>query len=340
VPISLPRVLVETVAAGGGSLARLDAGGALHVGPESAGADPGPACYGRGGVRATVTDAHVALGHIDAGTWGGGVTIEPARAHAALGELAGRLGRGVPETARALLATADATMARALRRISVERGCDPRDLVLFAFGGGGPLHACGLAELLGMSRVLVPPYAGVLSALGLALAPERREAMVSLMRRADHADASHLAHRRRELVTSLVAPHEDVTDRAWVRARYVGQGHELDVPFDASDAPDALAERFAGLHEARFGYRLERAVEFVSLRVACEGAWWPLTLARAPRASMAFDGVDDGGALPGVTVVGPATVRLPDATLRVASGWSARPHDGGGWWLERPGVTP
>lgn len=344
VPISLPRVLVETVAAGGGSLAWLDAGGALHAGPESAGADPGPACYGRGGTRATVTDAHVALGHIDAGTWGGGVTIDVEGARTAVGVLAAQLGRSVADTARALIATADATMARALRRISVERGCDPRDLVLFAFGGGGPLHACGLAELLGMSRVLVPPYAGVLSALGLALAPERREGMASVMRRADHEDAAQLRHRRRALVTSLVAPHEAFTDHAWVRARYVGQGHELDVPFDADDTPTVLAERFAAWHETRFGYRLERAVEFVSLRVACEGAWWPLHLARAPRSLIgraetargpSFDGVDDGGELPGVLVRGPATVRLPDATLRVADGWIARPLDGGGWWLER-----
>jgi N-methylhydantoinase A len=348
VPITLPRVLVETVAAGGGSLARLDSGGALHAGPESAGAQPGPACYDRGGTLPTVTDAHVALGHIAAGTWGGGVTINPALAHAALQPLATSLARSIEDTARALIATADATMARALRRISVERGRDPRDLVLFAFGGGGPLHACGLAELLGMSRVLVPPYAGVLSALGLALAPERRERLRSLMLRADQAAPDALSRARTEALSTLLpastessAPEASSSaapvEAAWLRARYVGQGHELDVPLDASDTPQVVADRFGVLHHARFGYALDRPVEFVSLRVVREGAWWPLTMTRrARRDATAFAAhEDDGAALPGVEVQGPATVRLPDATMRVATDWTARPLDGGGWWIER-----
>lgn len=344
VPISLPRVLVETVAAGGGSLARLDSGGALHAGPESAGAQPGPACYDRGGTTATVTDAHVALGHIAEGTWGGGVTINAALACKALQPLATSLARSVEDTARALIATADATMARALRRISVERGRDPRELVLFAFGGGGPLHACGLAELLGMSRILVPPYAGVLSALGLALAPERREGMRSLMLRVDQASSDALSRVRAEVLSTLTpsdaAPAaRDATPRAmaWVRARYVGQGHELDVPLEAHDTPHVVAEAFGALHHARFGYALDRPVEFVSLRVVREGAWWPLTMVRAARGGVfdfASNRVDDGGALPDVVVHGPATVRLPDATMRVAADWTARPLDGGGWWLE------
>ena len=334
VPISLPRVLVETVAAGGGSLARIDAGGALHAGPESAGALPGPACYGRGGTQATVTDAHVVLGHIAAGAWGGGVTIDAALATEAVQRLADTLARSADETSHAIIATADATMARALRRISVERGCDPRDLVLFAFGGGGPLHACGLADLLGMTRVFVPPFAGVLSALGLALAPARREAITSLMWRADHADDAGLQQARARLVASLVAPHEALVAHAWVRARYAGQGHELDVACAADDAITSIVERFQAQHDERFGYRLDRPVEFVSLRVACEGAWWPLRLERS-MPTQPFEGVDHGTTLPGVYVVGPSTIRLPDATLRVAGGWSARPHEGGGWWLER-----
>jgi N-methylhydantoinase A len=334
VPIALPRVLVETVAAGGGSLGRVDSGGALHAGPESAGAEPGPACYGRGGQRATVTDAHVALGHIEAGTWGGSVHIDPALAQSAIGTLAQQLGRSVEDTARALIATADANMARALRRISVERGRDPRDLVLVAFGGGGPLHACGLADLLGMRRIYVPPHAGVLSALGLALAPDRREAMASVMLRSDLVDDDALVRRRAELLHGLVTPHEDAVERAWMRTRYLGQGHELDVPFDGDDDVHALVSRFAALHRERFGYALDRAVEFVSMRVVCEGAWWPLQTARRPRAQAhPFTGSDDGRALD-VHVHGPCTVRLPDATLRVAEGWHARALESGGWWLE------
>ncbi len=335
VPIALPRVLVETVAAGGGSLGRVDSGGALHAGPESAGADPGPACYGRGGQRATVTDAHVALGHIEGGTWGGAVQIDPVRAREAIGALAQVLGRSVEDTSRALIATADANMARALRRISVERGRDPRDLVLVVFGGGGPLHACGLADLLGMRRIYVPPFAGVLSALGLALAPDRREAMASVMVRSDLVDDDALARRRAELLHALMSPHDDVVDRAWMRTRYLGQGHELDVPFGRDDDVHTLVSRFAALHRERFGYELDRAVECVSLRVVCEGAWWSLQTARRPRAEpVAFTGTDDGDALD-VLVHGPRTVRLPDATLRVADGWQARALESGGWWLER-----
>lgn len=339
VPIALPRVLVETVAAGGGSIGRIDSGGALHAGPESAGADPGPACYGRGGTRATVTDAHVALGHIAAGTWGGAVTISAEQAERAVGTLANALGRTVRDTAAALIATADANMARALRRISVERGRDPRDLVLMAFGGGGPLHACGLADMLGMRTIYVPPWAGVLSALGLALAPERREAMASLMQRSDQVSAEALHHRRDALAHTLMAPHEAFTVRAWLRARYLGQGHELDVPLQHDDTINALSARFGAVHAARFGYELDRAVELVSLRVTCEGTWWPLTFTRPPRTpSAAFDGVDDGTMLD-ANVSGPCTVRLPDATLRVAEGWRARTLESGGWWLEREGVT-
>lgn len=335
VPIALPRVLVETVAAGGGSIGRVDAGGALHAGPESAGADPGPACYGHGGTRATVTDAHVALGHIAAGTWGGAVTISAEQAEAAVGALALALGRSVRDTAAALIATADANMARALRRISVERGRDPRDLVLMAVGGGGPLHACGLADMLGMRQIYVPPWAGVLSALGLALAPERRDAMASLMQRSDQVDAAGLHARREALVHGLLEPHEAFTVRAWVRARYLGQGHELDVPLHDEDTIDALCARFGAVHAMRFGYELDRAVELVSLRVTCEGTWWPLTFTRPPRTtSEPFDGVDDGSMLD-ASVPGPCTIRLPDATLRVADGWSARALPSGGWWLER-----
>jgi N-methylhydantoinase A len=145
VPIALPRVLVETVSAGGGSIAWVDDGGALRVGPRSAGAVPGPACYGRGGTQPTVTDAHVVLGTVKARAFSGGVSLDADAARDALRPLAERLGADIGAVARAVIATADATMARALRRVSVERGLDPRQLVLVPFGGGGPLHACGLA---------------------------------------------------------------------------------------------------------------------------------------------------------------------------------------------------
>lgn len=335
IPIALPRVLVEPVAAGGGSIGWIDEGGALRAGPHSAGADPGPAAYGRGGVEATVTDAHVVLGHVPEGEWSGGVRIDGERARSAIQMLATRLGVPPHRAAQALIATADATMARALRRVSVERGVDPRSAVLIAFGGGGPLHACGLAEQLAMTRVLVPPFAGVLSAVGLALAPERREGLASLMCPAALLTRDALQREVNQLVTQLAGVDgRTLESRAWVRARYVGQGYELDVPVDDTTDGGALASRFAELHARRMGFTLDRDVECVSLRVALVGRGWPAVFARHPRAGEPPRSLDDGGTLDR-TIVGPFTVRLPDATMRVAQGWNATALAMGGWMLEQ-----
>ena len=319
VPIALPRVLVETVSAGGGSIAWVDAGGALRVGPRSAGAQPGPAAFGRGGTEPTVTDAHIVLGHIDATHMSGGITLDPAAAQRAVEGLAQRLGAVVERTARAIIAAADAAVARALRRVSVERGIDPRRCALVAFGGGGPLHACALANQLGMTRILVPPHAGVLSALGLALAGERRDVMRSVMRQTDQIDRTGLA----AMCDELAARTGDAVERRWwARTRYVGQGHELDVPVTQDDDGGAVAARFATLHAARAGFKLERAVEIVSLRHAAFGA------AREAR----ITSLGGGAAAP---LRGPAVVPLPDAAMRVDAGWGGVALPAGGWMLER-----
>ncbi len=337
VPIALPRVLVEAVAAGGGSIGWIDAGGALRAGPESAGASPGPAAYGRGGIRPTITDAHVVLGHIAPGTWSGGVTISAPLASEAIGHLASALAVSNERAAEALIATADATMARALRRVSVERGVDPRDAALIAFGGGGPLHACGLAERLGMTRVVVPPHAGVLSAVGLALAPERREAVSSFVTRADAIDVSLL----RERLDATAAQLGDVGSRArwWVRSRFEGQGYELDVPVEPGDSGAEIASRFVERHVARTGFALDRGVECISIRTAVGGDPWPVRFARPSRdggvsESNVPNDEDDGRAMTR-TLHGPCVVRLPDATLYVARGWHATALAIGGWLMER-----
>lgn len=336
VPIALPRVLVEAVAAGGGSIGWLDAGGALRAGPESAGADPGPAAYGRGGVRPTVTDAHVVLGNVAAGAWSGGVTISMERAHAAMSTIAAPLGVSVERAAEALVATADATMARALRRISVERGVDPRGVALVAFGGGGPLHACGLAERLGMRRIVVPPHAGVLSAVGLALAPERREGLRSLVARVHDIESNMLASLLGAEAQRLAGPNAaGLQPRWWLRVRYEGQGHELDVAVAPGDDAAAIAGRFVDAHRLRTGFTLERGVECISVRTALVSDSWPARFARTVTGSGTelAAGTDDGRMMQR-TVVGPDIVRLPDATLRVASGWSAHALPIGGWILE------
>ncbi len=335
VPIALPRVLVEAVAAGGGSIGWIDAGGALRAGPESAGAAPGPAAYGRGGWQPTVTDAHVVLGHIAEGTWSAGVTISATRAREAIAHLAAPLGVTVERAAEALLATTDATMARALRRVSVERGLDPRDATLIAFGGGGPLHACGLAERLGMRRIVIPPHAGVLSAIGLALAPERREAVASLVTRTEAIDPVTLAVRLTAEAARLgVTDTGDVSARWWIRTRFEGQGHELDVPVTPGDSGAHIAERFVARHLTRTGFTLERNVECISVRTAVGGAPWPVQFTRPQRDGVLTEDEDDGRAMTR-TLVGPRVVRLADATMLVAGGWVAHALPIGGWMMER-----
>jgi N-methylhydantoinase A/oxoprolinase/acetone carboxylase beta subunit len=330
VPIALPRVLVETVSAGGGSIAWIDDGGALRVGPRSAGARPGPVAFGRGGTEPTVTDAQVVLGRIVAREMSGGVSLDVDGARAAIATLAKRLGSDVERTARAILAIADAEMARALRRVSVERGVDPRQCALVAFGGGGPLHACALADALAMPSIIVPPFAGVLSAVGLALAPERRESAMSLLTptsaltraRLDAAIDSLVEGRdhRQSKTTEHREPQPPDSQRTFARMRYRGQGHELEIAVQPGDDSAALAARFAESHATRYGFTLPAEAEVVALRHE----------AGEPARAVRFERDDDPA-----PVTGPATVQLPDATLFVAEGWHATPLPIGGWLLER-----
>jgi len=342
VPIALPRVLVETVSAGGGSLGWIDDGGALRVGPRSAGAVPGPVAFGRGGTQATVTDAHVALGNIAANRLSGSVQLDANAARSAVAALAKRLGADVGRTAAAMIATADAAMARALRRVSVERGIDPRHCVLIAFGGGGPLHACGLADQLGVTRILIPPYAGVLSALGLAVAPPRRVAYASVMRSVDALDSATLTALLGSLATRALgeppagsAQGERVTTEYVLRMRYRGQGHELEIPVEASDTVDSISERFAAAHRTRYAFVLDVPAEVVSARCTRSGEAPQVHLKRQlPSTWDVTARVDDGSSCDAV-VDGRAVVALADATMLVADGWVARALPMGGWLLEQ-----
>ncbi|MCU0633980.1 MAG: hydantoinase/oxoprolinase family protein [Gemmatimonadaceae bacterium] len=334
VPIALPRVLIETVAAGGGSLVRIDEGGAVQVGPRSAGAVPGPAAFGRGGTAPTLTDAHVVLGHIAEGTWSGGVQVDRARAVAAFAPLASRLGVDVTVLARAACDTVDATMARALRRVSVERGIDPRDGVLIAFGGGGPLHGCALADRLGMTTVLVPPHAGVLSAVGLAAAPRRRTVLANALGRAQDRTRNEVAawYQWAARALALDATAIELT----VRARYVGQGHDIEVPLQPDDDGAAIAQRFTVLHERRAGFTLPQPVECVSVRATERHAGRVIRFVRPARGAhpAPVEGTDDGRTLER-TVMGPASIRTPDASVRVPHGWHAHAMPEGGWRCTR-----
>jgi N-methylhydantoinase A/oxoprolinase/acetone carboxylase beta subunit len=329
--VRFPALDVHTIGAGGGSIARIDPGGALVVGPQSAGADPGPACYGRGGDRPTVTDANLVAGHIPPEAAFGGLTLDRAAAAAAL-ETAGLTAEGV-------LAVVDANMERALRAVSVERGVDPRGLALVAFGGAGPLHACALAEALAMPAVIVPARAGVLSAVGLLTAPQRRDLVRSWPTPGDHtglaAACAELADRARALVA---APTErggerddDVIEVATaLDCRYRGQSHELTVGDVAG---------FHDEHRRRNGYaRPDDPVEVVALRAtatrppAVEPEALP-PLDRLPE--RAERGAGDAHQPP--EVVGPAVIAEPDCTVWVAEGWVARPGVAGALVLRRTG---
>jgi N-methylhydantoinase A/oxoprolinase/acetone carboxylase beta subunit len=327
-PIRLPSLDVHTIGAGGGSIARIDAGGALAVGPRSAGAAPGPACYGRGGTEPTVTDADLAAGRIRAGS------SLPGLGELDLDAAVGALGQaGV--TADGVIEVVDAAMTQALRQVTVERGVDPVDVALVAFGGAGPLHACALADALGIRAVIVPPRAGVLSAVGLLGAPEQVDLVAS---RPDPADLERLGPEGSALGAAATArlvaaggadgpagnvdgglPPGTGTARAPAAevtfdCRYAGQSWELTVP---------SVDDFHAEHERRNGYRREGVpVEVVAVR------------ATARRASRV-----DIGALPAVDrrgpVRGPAVIAEPDCTVWVAGGWVADVHRSGSWILRR-----
>jgi N-methylhydantoinase A/oxoprolinase/acetone carboxylase beta subunit len=308
-PVRLPSLDVHTIGAGGGSIARLDAGGALVVGPASAGAVPGPACYGRGGTEPTVTDANLVAGRISAEASFpelGRLDVDAARA--ALDRA------GV--TAGGVLAVVDANMEQALRAVSVERGVDPRQLALVAFGGAGPLHACALAEALDMATVIVPPRAGVLSAVGLLCSPEQRDVVRSWPTPGSHSGLAEALESLAAEAVALIEPTDDprpVEVETSLDCRYAGQSHELRVA-SVDDFPDE--------HRRRNGYaRPDAAVEVVALH------------ATARRASAVT--IDELPVVSREGAVGPAVLAEADCTVWVAEGWVARPDPTGALVLTR-----
>jgi N-methylhydantoinase A len=269
-PIRLPALDVHTIGAGGGSIAYLDAGGGVHVGPRSAGADPGPACYGKGGVEPTVTDANLVLGRIPAALLGGEVPLDAERAAKAIEETVARsLGLTVPEAAAGIVQVINAAMAREMRVLTVQRGIDPREFALVAFGGGGPVHAVELARELEMAEVIIPPSPGVTSAVGLLLADTRydrvRTVLIGLPAESSSSsrdEAMQILRRTfAELEQEIRAELTSDMDRASLRVvrelemRYLRQGHELRVPVidEACDA-NAIEQAFSRAHTDRFGY--------------------------------------------------------------------------------------
>jgi N-methylhydantoinase A len=347
VPIKLPMVDVHTVSAGGGSIAWADAGGALRAGPRSAGADPGPAAYGKGGEEPTVTDANLLCGLLaDGAELGGEVTLDRSLSEKALAALGERLDLDALQTALGVIRVANAEMSRALRVISVERGLDPRDFALVAFGGAGGMHACALAEELGMRRVLVPRAGGVLSALGLAISDLRRDYVRPLLCGVDELERLEEPFSAMEEAARSDLPDPEL--RRVADLRYRRQSFELTV--DAG-APEELGERFHAAHDQRYGYRMdEEPVEIVNVRlIATVPVDKPELSEDEPSADggaetreVNFDGdwvqarVHERAALGrGSRVEGPAIVEFAEATCAVRPGWAGEVDEVGNLVLER-----
>ena len=296
-PVGLPMVDMVTIGAGGGSIARVLDTGALTVGPQSAGAVPGPVCYGRGGLEPTVTDAHLVLGHLPPYLLGGSFPLDVAAARTAIRRrVAEPLQLGVEEAARGILAIVDNHMVGAIRVVSVERGHDPRDFSLLPFGGAGPLHGGALARLLGMSRIVVPPGPGVLSALGLLVSNLKAEFARTCLQKAGAFDAETVARVFSDLEAEAVAwlDAEGVPDDArrvarYASLRYQHQGFELNVPWAAHDRTEAAAAAtmaaFHRLHERLYTFAQEDTpVEIVTLRVDARGVFPPPAMLELPAA--------------------------------------------------------
>ncbi|MBC3190811.1 hydantoinase/oxoprolinase family protein [Pseudonocardia sp. C8] len=313
-PIQAPMLDIHTVGAGGGSLAWIDAGGHLKVGPQSAGADPGPACYGRGNDEPTVTDANVVLGVLNrTHLLGGTMEIDADRSFAAVDRLAARLGMSREATAQGIVDVVVASTARAIRVISVQRGHDPRDYALVAFGGAGPLHSSRLARELGMTRTLVPQKPGALSALGMLMTDLRSDTSRTRILPLDAARAADFDAVQAELRAEAARwfAHEGVAEhdralRAVIDVRYVGQNYELPVPVPPTLDEIALKtarEAFDELHEQRYGYAVpDEPVEAVTFRLEATG--------RTPL--LRFDRAEPGGADPSAARAGTRPLYLPE----------------------------
>ena len=341
--IQLPMVDVHTVGAGGGSIGWRDGGGALRVGPRSAGAQPGPACYGRGGEEPTVTDANLVLGNLAAdSTLAGGVVLDLDAAGRAVGGLGESLGLGTLETAEGIVRVANQEMVRALRVVTVERGIDPRRFALLPFGGAGPMHAAAIAAELGIERILCPRAGGVLSALGLCASDRRRDTTRTVMLSGAELSAERIAAEVDELADRLGGGIDGEPEVVY-ELRYAGQAFELPVGGTTRPDPDDLAARFEQAHEQRYGHRdPEGEVVLVHIRLALvEPGPRPRPAAAAAGSlregsrAVRFGGewiqtpVLRGEPGAGFGTEGPVVFELPEATFVVPPGWTAAVDEAG-----------
>ncbi len=294
-PIVLPMIDVHTIGAGGGSIAHIDKGGAFRVGPQSAGAVPGPAAYGKGGDEPTVTDANIVLGRLDPGSFLGGAMVLDAKAsHRVIAELAGKLGLTPAETAEGIITIINANMANAVHSRTVQKGIDPRGFALVALGGAGPLHGAEVARQLGIPEVIVPPYPGITSAMGLLTTDLKYDEVRTQFQKAQSADLSRLNSDFHEMETKLAAQYKSdsvakskVRYRRFADLRYAGQGYELKVVVPAGKLTatvlEGVWEAFHRAHKREYGHAFrDRAIEMVNIRVSGTGTIPKLKQFRRP----------------------------------------------------------
>ncbi len=367
-PISVPMIDIHTVGAGGGSIARVDAGGALVVGPQSAGADPGPACYGKGD-QITVTDANLVLGRMLPDNFlGGRMTLDRQRAEGLIAELASQISLSVQETALGVIRVVNANMARAIRATSQERGYDPRQFTMVPFGGAGPMHCCELAHEMGIPRVLVPARPGILSALGVAIADIVKDYSRTVMMRGDDINRVQLDEEfhgmeglAREELEKEGLPMDRMVPQRFLDVRYVGQSFELTIDYpsptrriDTARMRRSIADSFYRAHLQRFGYADRgEAVEIVNLRlklglemdkpqiVTVQAAGSGSTPALIGEVQVVFSGgpvttrlYDRENLRTGDQISGPAIVLQMDTTVVITPGWTGTTDDYGNLVLE------
>ncbi len=282
-PVAIPMVDIHTIGAGGGSIAWIDAGGMLRVGPESAGAAPGPACYNKGGTLATVTDANLVLGRLlNSAFLGGGMTLNLAKAREAIASVANSLGLSIEETAEGIIRIANEHMAQALRVISIQRGLDPRLFTLVSFGGAGGLHVCALADALDMREAIVPVHAGVLSALGMLAAPRSRQLSKTIVGKIHTLNSKRIETEFDTLLSKGFQAlekegiaREEISSNKTIDVRYAGQSYTVNIPWRGIEY---IQEDFNLGHKKRYGHELALDIELVNLRLAIKGPTPKITL--------------------------------------------------------------
>lgn len=340
-PIAVPMVDMETIGAGGGSIAYVDSGGMLQLGPHSAGADPGPACYDRGGLDATVSDANLVLGRLQIdSSLAGDLKLSLDKARKSIEPLAEKIGLSIEETALGIITIANELMAKAIRLISVNKGHDPSDFILASFGGAGALHVCALADAMGMKKALVPIHGGVLSALGMVVADQGRQFSKTLNLNTEQIDEQFLEQQfvlleqvgLEQLALEGLDPSV-LTSKRSVDLRYKGQSYTLNIDWHA--LPEALTA-FEQLHRQRYGYSHDAPIELLTLRINLSTEKTPFALPELDEGSACNNiryckvyGEADKAKLlaraalcPGELIEGPAIITEYSATSYVASGWS------------------